>query len=248
MKLQNQERLERFERRTDIPLLVLAAALIPLIIVPWAADISAPWEQAIVWADWLIWGAFAIDFSIKMTIAPRRLSYLRSHWLEAALVALPFLRPLRLARALRFARVAVALGLNVEILRSIVGKRAARVLAGVMAAALVGGGGLVFAAERQSEGATITSFQDGVWWALVTMTTVGYGDFFPTTTIGRMIGLLLMVFGVAALAVVTAEVAALLIRNRENEEEIQLSDVMAKLDELQSELAALREDNTHRDG
>lgn len=244
MKLRNQERLERFERRTDIPLLVLAAALIPLIIVPWMFELGSTWEQTIFWFDWGIWSAFALDFGVKLLIAPHRLAYVRTHWLEAALVLLPFLRPLRLARVVRFARVAVALGLNVEILRSIIGKRAARVLAGVLGAAMIGGGGLVFAAERQSDGATITSFQDGVWWALVTMTTVGYGDFYPTTTIGRMIGLLLMVFGVAALAVVTAEVAALLIRNREEEEEIQLSDVMAKLDELQSELAALRKEKS----
>jgi voltage-gated potassium channel len=240
MKLRNQERLERFERQTDIPLMVLAAALIPLIIVPWAFEIDASWEQAILWADWGIWAAFALVFGVKLAFAPHPFGYVREHWLEASLVALPFLRPLRLARVLRFARVAVALGLNVKVLGAIFGKRAMKVLAGVLAAALVGGGGLVFAAERQADGATITSFQDGVWWALVTMTTVGYGDFYPTTALGRSIGLLLMVFGVAALAAVTAEVAAMLIRNREDEAEIQLSDVMAKLDELQSELAALR--------
>lgn len=240
MKLRNQERLERFERRTDIPLLVLAAALIPLIVVPLTLDISSSWERAIVWMDWGIWAAFALDFGVKLTLAPRPVAYIRGHWLEAALVVLPFLRPLRMARVLRLARVAVALGLNVELLMSLLGKRAAKALGVVLAAALVGGGGLVFAAERQSDGATITSFQDGVWWALVTMTTVGYGDYYPTTPIGRSIGLLLMVFGVAALAIVTAEIAAMLVRNRDQEEEIQLSDVMAKLDELHSEVAALR--------
>ena len=62
--------------------------------------------------------------------------------------------------------------------------------------------------ERAVEGSNIKKFSDGLWWAVTTVTTVGYGDRYPTTTEGRMLAVLLMVTGISLVGVITASVAA----------------------------------------
>jgi voltage-gated potassium channel len=62
--------------------------------------------------------------------------------------------------------------------------------------------------ERGVEGSNIKSFGDGLWWAITTVTTVGYGDHFPTTTVGRFLAVGLMLVGISLMGVITASVAA----------------------------------------
>ena len=62
--------------------------------------------------------------------------------------------------------------------------------------------------EGNAEGATITSFRRAVWWAVVTTTTVGYGDYTPITPVGRAIAILLMILGIGLIGTVSATVAA----------------------------------------
>jgi voltage-gated potassium channel len=62
--------------------------------------------------------------------------------------------------------------------------------------------------ERGVEGSNIKSFGDGLWWAVTTVTTVGYGDKFPTTSVGRVTAVGLMLVGISLMGVITASVAA----------------------------------------
>lgn len=237
--MQSEERLRAIERATDVPLLILALAMVPLLIAPIALELSDELDAAILAADWLIWAAFAVDFGVKLVVAPRRLNYVATHPFEAAMVVLPFLRPLRAARLLRFARVATVLGLNVEILRTIGNNKGARLIVGAVLGCVVFGAVGAFLTERGAEGANITSFGDALWWAVTTMTTVGYGDRFPVTPEGRGIAAVLMVFGIAALSAMTATIAALLVREDADDGPTN-ADVLAELQELRRELAELR--------
>jgi voltage-gated potassium channel len=62
--------------------------------------------------------------------------------------------------------------------------------------------------ERAVEGSNIKNFGDGLWWAITTVTTVGYGDRYPTTTEGRLLAVALMIMGISLMGVITASVAA----------------------------------------
>lgn len=225
-------------RLTDLPLLVLALAMIPPLIVPAVTDLSAAWDRAFLVGDWFIWAVFAVDFGIKLSVAPARLQYIRHHWLEAGMVVLPFLRPLRLVRLVRFSRLAVLLGFNASMLREIASQRGTKVVLAAVLATLVAGALLVYLAEHDEDGANIATFGDAVWWAVTTMTTVGYGDRFPTTPMGRGVAVALMLIGVAALSALTATIAAFLVRERET---IQLSDVLLEVQALRRELGDLRQ-------
>lgn len=77
----------------------------------------------------------------------------------------------------------------------------------VMTAVLLGGAALVVVAESGAPHANITSFSKGLWWAIETATTVGYGDFYPVTLWGRIIASLLMLSAITAFGVITAALA-----------------------------------------
>ena len=85
----------------------------------------------------------------------------------------------------------------------------------------------------------VDTFGDGIWWALVTVTTVGYGDITPSTTLGRFVASALMFLGLGLIATVTAIVSAKFTQNFVDTH--TNDDVLAKLEELESEIEKLKE-------
>jgi voltage-gated potassium channel len=96
------------------------------------------------------------------------------------------------------------------------------------------GGGAAYAAVETDQDLTTW---DGVWWAVVTVTTVGYGDTFPATDAGRAIAVVVMLVGIGFLAVLTADAAERFMRGREAEQ--QRAELQERLDEIAARLAAL---------
>lgn len=206
------DRVQAWERRSEVPLLLLAVAFL----VAYAWPILDPRLEpdlatTLSIVSWTVWAAFAIDFGIRLVLAERRSTYARTHWYDIALIALPMLRPLRLLRALAFARI-----LNRTFTRNLAGRVTTYVIGTALAACGLGALA-VLDAERDSPDANITSIGDALWWATTTVTTVGYGDRFPVTTEGRLIAVALMVVGIAVVGSVTAAVAAWLVTHVERD-------------------------------
>ena len=238
---QRQAALERFERAVELPLLVLALVMVPLIVTPLIVDLPSGVEATFVAADWLIWAAFALEYLVRLSLTGQRLRFVRREWPDLLIIALPFLRPLRVvrsARALKLLRLARLVGVLGE-----VGQESRRLLARhglnyallVMGVVVVGAAALTLAVEEGGAG-SIDSFGDALWWAITTVTTVGYGDTFPVTPAGRGIAAFLMLAGIALFGVLTANVAAFFI-----EQEQKPDEVIDRLDEVLRRLAALEE-------
>jgi voltage-gated potassium channel len=104
---------------------------------------------------------------------------------------------------------------------------------------VVGAAALTLAVEEGAEG-SIDTFGDALWWAITTVTTVGYGDTFPVTPAGRGIAAFLMVAGIALFAVLTANVAAFFIEREQqaDPESERLDEVLRRLEQLERRLAA----------
>jgi len=235
----------RWERRTDLPLLALALVFLVVLLLPLLVTLQ-PWQQtALSVASAVIWAVFALDYAARLFLAPERWRFVRTHPLDLLVIVLPMLRPLRALRVLRLARLATVLGfaqrragrsLHARV-SAYVGS-AVMVVLGVAAVAMLD-------AERGAEDANIISLQDALWWAASTVTTVGYGDRYPTTGLGRIIAVALMVVGIALLGVVTATVAAFFVsrlqdvQEAEERTEATLSDVLAELREVRTRLDAL---------
>ena len=196
-------RVERWEQRSEIPLLLLAAAF--LVAYAWPIldpRIDHDVATFLLVLTWTVWGAFAVDLVIRLALADQRLEYAIRHWYDVVLVVVPMLRPLRLLRLLAFARI-----LGRSATRNLAGRVTLYVIGSAVAA--VGLGALaILDAEREAAGANITTFGDAVWWAATTVMTVGYGDRYPVTTEGRFVAVTLMVVGIAVVGSVTAAVAA----------------------------------------
>ncbi len=144
----------------------------------------------------------------------------------------PPLKPLRLLRAVTLIqqkRRSVGAALRSRL--TIYGAGAAAILIWVAALA-------VLDFERGAPGANIENFQDAVWWAFVTITTVGYGDFYPVTPWGRVTAVFLMSGGVAVVGVVTATLASWVVERaaagRDDEEPAtrkQMRDLAVQVEE-----------------
>jgi voltage-gated potassium channel len=152
--------------------------------------------------QWACWLAFAVDLIYGIWKAESKKEFLKRHPLEIASVLLPFLRPLRLMRVISFGSLAlqkVAIGRQF----AITVKVAISALFISYIAAIQ-----ITISERSIEGSNIKTFSDGLWWAVTTVTTVGYGDRYPTTIEGRLLAVLLMITGISLVGVITASVAA----------------------------------------
>ena len=165
-------------------------------------DISPSIKTRIEAVQWICWLAFAVDLVYGIWTADNKKNYLKRHPLEIASVLLPFLRLLRLMRVISFGGLAiqkVAVGRQIAITFKVV-------LTSIFIAYI--SAVQITITERAVEGSNIKNFGDGLWWAITTVTTVGYGDRYPTTTEGRFLAVLLMLMGISLVGVITASVAA----------------------------------------
>lgn len=226
-------RAERWEAATGGPLTIAAV----IFLAGYAVPIIWPGVPSLArviddWVTWGIWAAFVADFVIRLTLAPQRREFLRRNWLDIPVIALPVLRPLRLLRlvaVLKFLDRRASSGLRGKVVTYVVGSGALLAFVGALAA---------LQAERQSPTATIRDFPDAIWWAMTTMTTVGYGDTYPTTATGRLVAVLMMIGGIGVLGTVTATVASWMVeRVRETEE--SGPDVLARIAHLQDQVDEL---------
>jgi voltage-gated potassium channel len=237
------ELLDRFERATELPLLLLALAIIPLLVIPLAVELDDTTTAAFLAADWTIWAVFAVELGIRTYLSERRLHYLVRHWYDVLIVVLPFLRPLRVfrsARALRLARLGPFLARSAVNVRDLLEGRGLQYVLLVGIAAVFAAAGAVALLE-DGKGGTINGYRDALWWAATTVTTVGYGDTFPVTAEGKGVAVFLMLVGIAFFSWVTANVAAFLVEfGGERGRTVTMADLMDKLDELEAEVRALR--------
>jgi voltage-gated potassium channel len=175
-------------------------------------SISESTENILGVIQWVCWVAFAIDLLFGLVTSENKVLYLKRHPLEIASVLLPFLRPLRLMRVISFGGLAlqkIAVGRQFAITLKVA---ITTVFVAYIAAVQI------TITERAVEGSNIKNFADGLWWAITTVTTVGYGDRYPTTTEGRLLAVMLMFMGISLVGVITASVAAWFVKMSQDAE------------------------------
>ena len=222
-------------------ILVATLAMIPVILIERDAK-SDGWQLFAEVANWLIWALFAAELAFVLLVAPARRRALRAHWLDAAIVVvtvplygvlLSSLRLVRLVRLMRIVRAVVIVSRAWQAEKRLASTNAFRLVA-LATVFLVVIAGAVQAEVDQGEFAT---FWDGVWWAVVTVTTVGYGDLYPSTVAGRLVGIALMFVGLGFLAVLTATVASRFVKADQAGE---TTEILAALERLEAEVAEIK--------
>lgn len=229
-------RRKGWDRVTEGPLMVLAVVFLVAYAGPILfPDLPPEWIRLARVVQLAIWPVFAIDYAVRLVQAPDRRAFVRKHPLLLAAVLIPALRPLALlgkvsAALVRYRRSRAELRYTVT-----------TYIAGTIGLLTLIATLVVLDAERGRPGALIESVGDAFWWSMVTVTSVGYGDYYPVTSIGRLMGGLLMITGIALFGVVTANIAAWFV------ERFNVSDPRSRqvhqLEQILAELTALRQDN-----
>ncbi|WP_079160451.1 potassium channel family protein [Streptomyces pactum] len=211
--IRRQTAQERWERHSQRPLLALAVLFAVAYATPIVDSSSSPAvTRACLVTEWVVWGAFTVDYLVRLRLAPHRLRFVRTHWLDLCAVVLPLLRPLRL---LRLVSTLLLVGRRARMASQI---RLTTYVAGSVFGLLIFGSLAVLSVERTAPDGNIRTLGDAMWWSFTTMTTVGYGDLAPTTAMGRVLAVGLMLSGIALLGVVTANIAAWFIARFERDD------------------------------
>lgn len=172
--------------------------------------VTGPAQDVVVLMEAALTPVFAFDFLYRLATAPSRRRYFFRGWGWADLLAaIPGLGIFRLFRIVRVVQLLRRVGRQ-RLAEEVLERRAiATFLLTIWLVFVVVevAGATVFVAESTNPDANITNAGDALWWGLVTITTVGYGDQYPTTGAGRIIGVFLLVAGIGLFSVLTAFIA-----------------------------------------
>ena len=220
------------------PYQMFMLALCVIVIVSLGVDVLFPLDPEsrliLFYADTLICGFFLVDFLMLLYRAPNRLRYfLTWGWLDlvSSIPAVGYLRTGRVARLTRIIRLTRGARASRMIGSFILEQRAQSTM---LAAILVTLLAIIFSSigvlhVERAAGGQITTGGDAFWWAIVTVTTVGYGDLAPVTSEGRLIAAALMAVSVGMLSILTAFIASWFMDPEADE---QSEDIDAIQDEL----------------
>ncbi|WP_262391492.1 potassium channel family protein [Nocardiopsis sp. CNR-923] len=230
------ERLEQWQHATEWPLLALAVGFLAAYAWPILdPDLSERWQNACAAAAWVVWFAFTVDYLVRLYLAPDRWAFVRANLLDLAICLLPMLRPLRLVRLLSVVSI-LHRKLSVSARGNVLLYTAVLTVIILLVASLA-----VLRAERDAPGANITTIGDASWWTLVTISTVGYGDHYPVTDMGRLVAICLFLVGIALLGVITGVLASWFVKTIEGEKgDAEKALTSAELRELREVVVELR--------
>jgi len=171
----------------------------------------ALWKGAPEWADTLVLGCFFAFFVWRWLISVDRHVYLKDNWLDLALIVLLASPLLRVFTALRVMRILPALRLGAllranrkKILEFVIVSQESFPAAMAMVFGVVFIFGMTIFLLEHTANPQFGNISDGLWWAFVTLTTVGYGDIVPMTDGGRIVGVFTMVFGITTYSLMIA--------------------------------------------
>lgn len=234
--------------------LIIVAIWLP---IEWFLEVRGHMSrETIIQTDWIVWGFFFVETVVTTSLVENKRRYLRCNWINIFIIiaGLPLLWGFTpVAAVLRSLRLVLLFGLIMRFsrtLRTILARNQlgySMLLAGVV---VMISGFIISAIEPG-----ISDPGDGMWWALVTITTVGYGDIAPVTPAGRAFGALLIIAGVILFSLLMANIAAYLI-DRDVEEEVgkeedelmhQFYYLNNRLDKIEKQLQELRSEQNRSD-
>lgn len=201
--------VDDIERVTKYPMALLGAAWLVIAIIIGTTDVTGKAPTVLVAVLFALWVILLAEYLVRLVVSPDRRGYLRRRWVEPATVIVPPFQGWHLVGIEKTSLLAREGVLRVQaVLKH---HSLFRVLIAATGTLFVGAW-LVLLFEEKAKGSNIHSYPDALWWAIVTVTTVGYGDRYPTTQGGRAVAVVLMLVGIGLIGVLTATVASVFVK------------------------------------
>jgi voltage-gated potassium channel len=199
-------------------------------------------------ANHIIWAVFAADFLVELAVAPRKIAYLRRHWIVALSLAVPVVRVARFARLMRAGRIVRGAKLvrtlgsfnrGMSALRATMRRRGLAYVVSLTLVATVAGAAAMYAFEngvRDPSG--IHDYGTALWWTAMIMTTMG-SAYWPQTAEGRILCVLLALYSFTVFGYMTASLATFFI-DRDAERQGAGVAGQRSIEAVREDIAALR--------
>lgn len=230
-KYRGEKNLAEWEDRSSTPMFVASVLYLLAFAAPiMSTRIQEPYDGYLNIIQMILWGLFAADYCIRLYLAPRRLYFITHNLMNLAIVLLPawrivsFLAMIHLTANRQYKRLS-------ELAVKLFGYTAIFIIMFALA---------IYSVESSEPGAMIRDLPTAYWWTFTTLATVGYGDVYPITGIGRVIAVVVMLYGVGMVAVATGALASWIIEKIGGREEQEYPATKADVDDLRQEISELR--------
>lgn len=230
-KYRGEKNLAAWEERSSTPMFVASVLYLLAFAAPiMSTRIQEPYDGYLNIIQMILWGLFAADYCIRLYLAPRRLYFITHNLMNLAIVLLPawrivsFLAMIHLTANRQYKRLS-------ELAVKLFGYTAIFIIMFALA---------IYSVESSEPGAMIRDLPTAYWWTFTTLATVGYGDVYPVTGIGRVIAVVVMLYGVGMVAVATGALASWIIEKIGGREEQEYPATKADVDDLRQEISELR--------
>ena len=230
-KYRGEKNLAAWEERSSTPMFVASVLYLLAFAAPiMSTRIQEPYDAYLNIIQMILWGLFAADYCIRLYLAPRRLYFITHNLMNLAIVLLPawrivsFLAMIHLTTNRQYKRLS-------ELAVKLFGYTAIFIIMFALA---------IYSVESSEPGAMIRDLPTAYWWTFTTLATVGYGDVYPITGIGRVIAVVVMLYGVGMVAVATGALASWIIEKIGGREEQEYPATKADVDDLRQEISELR--------
>ncbi|ENM5769881.1 potassium channel family protein [Vibrio mimicus] len=227
--------LEKVENTTETPMLILSVIYVVVALLPDIAVLSPEDLEFLDGLLWIVWGIFATELLVKIFVSPKPLQYMVQNWPDVLIVAMPFLRPLR------FLRILLVLPKAWRQTRSVLRQKTFSFIGLTSLSTVLLSAAFVYLVEKGTP-SPINSYSDALWWAMSTITTVGYGDMYPVTGFGRGVAVFLMLTGITLFGLLTASVASFFVEDdTAKKDHVTINTLLERSEQLEMQLNQLVE-------
>ena len=222
----SKEVFENIERKIELPMLFATLLLLAFIIIRNSFYLSYSTLILFDYVEFTLWLVFFIELIVLTYFSQNRFSYLKSHWYNVLTVLLPLLKIIPLSNNLNLSYLIVFFGAETLFVRVIplvirglatmkllFRRHKLNYIIYVIIVVVVFLGPLATVFERTNPESNLHTVQDGIWWAFISMSTVGYGDFFPVTPQGRVVGFIVITLGVTLFSLLTAHISSIMLED-----------------------------------
>ncbi|MFH0258969.1 potassium channel family protein [Vibrio barjaei] len=176
------------------------------------APINSDERTVLIGLDFIICSLFLLQLFIDLIRSTDRLQFMKTHWIDFV-ASVPMIEPLRFARVFHIFRVILVIRSGEALLRQLARNKHETTIASILLLLILlitAGAGLMLWAEGDDPDANIQHIGDAVWWAFVTVSTVGYGDHYPVTGLGKALAGVIIICGVGLFGMTSGLITSLL--------------------------------------